>query len=115
LLPYDGRQEQTVRNYTLHDHTEVDYPGDDRMHIVTRSGRDAWCVSYAYTDPADVTLHVYRFTGWAQDAERTWYPVGPAEHHELDGTRWPSLDAARRAAWDAGVLVWMRYEDEVPS
>jgi hypothetical protein len=75
---------------------------------------DPWGVSYAHlnrlfsspsvvaADDGLVTLHAYR-------------PDGPRRliHHELDGTRYPTVRDAQRAAYDAGLLAFMVYERKV--
>lgn len=52
-------------------------------------------------DDRKVTLNISRILGPAE-----------FEKHELDGTRWDTADDAYRAAFDAGALAFMWYEDD---
>lgn len=53
-------------------------------------------------DDGKVTLHSYKMT----------LQPGPGDKHPLDGTKYDTIGDARRAAFDAGLLSFMVYEED---
>lgn len=93
------------RPYRLFTREHVDFDTFYGIHgLVTR---DRWGVSYSqpmdenWKRTGEIEIHVY-------DVRST---PGETEKHPLYGTRYLSEVAARRAAFDAGVLAFMVYEE----
>lgn len=64
---------------------------------------DRWGVSYRHTYGRDGwVLSVYDVSGMPEEG---------IEYHALNGTEYDSKEEASRAAWEAGVLAFMIYEE----